>query len=72
MEKGSYLLPHAALELGLTYMILEKKDDARHWIEKSREFPKFLMEALLHLKAHSALRQLSDSTKSSLTISEGS
>ena len=66
IKYDTYIAPHAALELG--YVYAEKKDlaNAKIWIEKSRtEYTSFLVEALVHLRAHGAMREILDAEKMS-------
>lgn len=64
IKTDTYIPPYACLELGYTYA--EKKDleNAKIWIEKSRnEYSGFLVEAFIHLRAHGAIREISDLEK---------
>ena len=64
IKTDTYIPPHAALELG--YVYAEKKDlkNAKIWIERARsEYTSFLVEALVHLRAHGAMREILDSEK---------
>lgn len=54
----SYLVPHSFLELGLVYRALKCNKEARVWIEKARARSKYLLEALIQMKAHGVLRQM--------------
>ena len=60
--KKAYVVPHATLELGLVYKALGDKKEAKYWIEKARSSrsTKYLLEALVQLKAHGAIRQISE------------
>lgn len=55
----SYLVPHAYMELGLVYKNLKMISESRASIEKAKSTKsKYLLEALIQLKAHGALKQL--------------
>jgi tetratricopeptide (TPR) repeat protein len=59
--RDTYIPPHAALELGITYVEMDKLSEAKEWLEKSRTVYKgFLVEAMLHLRTHAAFREVSD------------
>lgn len=60
--KKAYVVPHSTLELGLVYKALGDMKAAKYWIEKSRSSrsSKYLLEALVQLKAHGAIRQISE------------
>lgn len=66
IQHDTYIPPYAALELGYTYA--EKKDfeNAKLWIEKARnEYSGFLVEAFVHLRAHGAMREITDTEEAS-------
>lgn len=57
--KDTYIPPHAAFELGLTYMKVDKLDDAKLWLEKARDnYQGFLIESMVHLRVHGALQTI--------------
>lgn len=59
--RDTYIPPHAALELGITYVEMDRLSEAKEWLEKSRTVYKgFLVEAMLHLRTHAAFREVSD------------
>ena len=60
--KKAYVVPHSTLELGLVYKELGDEKEAKHWIEKARSSrsSRYLLEALVQLKAHGAMRQLTE------------
>lgn len=60
--KHSYVVPHSTLELGLVYIEMGDLEKGQHWIEKAKSCrsSKYLLEALVQLKAHSALRTISE------------
>jgi len=61
IKQDTYIPPHAALELGITYVEMDKLSDAKEWLEKSRsEYKGFLIEAMLHLRTHAAFREIND------------
>ena len=58
----SYVVPHSLMELGLVHKDMGDLKQSRSFIEqaKSNRSPKYLLEALVHLKAHSVLRQIDE------------
>lgn len=60
--KKAYVVPHSTLELGLVYKALGDNKEAKYWIEKARSSrsTKYLLEALVQLKAHGAIRQITE------------
>ena len=51
--------PHAALELGLSYVKTGQMDKAKSWLEKARtDYSGFLIESLVHLRVHGALQAI--------------
>lgn len=58
----TYILPHALMELGLVHKGMGDLKQSRSFIEqaKSHRSSKYLLEALVHLKAHSVLRQIDE------------
>lgn len=60
--KKAYVVPHSTLELGLVYKALGDNKSAKHWIEKARtsRSSRYLLEALVQLKAHGAMRQIAE------------
>lgn len=64
IQKDTYIPPHAALELGIVYVEMDKLEEGKEWLEKSRsEYRGFLVEALVHLRTHAAFREVSDRQK---------
>ncbi|RWS19005.1 tetratricopeptide repeat protein 39B-like protein [Leptotrombidium deliense] len=56
---GSYIPPHASVELGLTYWKLDNLTEAKKWLERAmNDYSGYLIEALVHLRAHSALKRI--------------
>lgn len=62
--KRSYVVPHSAIELGLTFIDMGDLEQGKNWVERAKSCrnSKYLLEALVQLKAHSALRQIQEST----------
>ncbi|RWS17300.1 tetratricopeptide repeat protein 39B-like protein [Dinothrombium tinctorium] len=57
--RDTYIVPHAALELGITYMKLERIEEARKWLTKTKSgYEKFLNESVVSLRVAAALRRL--------------
>jgi len=55
----TYVAPHAAMEMGLTLIDLDRLDDAKYWLERARDkYSKFLIETIVHLRIHGALQKL--------------
>lgn len=51
-----YIPPHAAFELGFSYMQAGNITDAKYWLEKARtDYTGFLIESMVHLKVHACL-----------------
>lgn len=64
IQQDTYIPPHAALELGIVYVEMDKLEEGKEWLEKSRsEYKGFLVEALVHLRTHAAFREVSDRQK---------
>jgi len=64
IQRDTYIPPHAALELGIVYVEMDRLEEAKEWLEKSRSVYKgFLVEAMLHLRTHAAFREVSDREK---------
>jgi tetratricopeptide (TPR) repeat protein len=67
IEHDTYISPHAAFELGLSYAKAEKFDDAKTWLERARtDYTGFLIESMVHLRVHGALhtiKKLESATK---------
>ena len=64
IQNDTYIPPHAALELGIVYVEMDKLEEGKEWLEKSRsEYKGFLVEALVHLRTHAAFREVSDRQK---------
>ena len=60
--KRSYVVPHSTIELGLVYIEMGDLEKGRYWVEKAKSCrsSKYLLEALVQLKVHSALRQIDE------------
>lgn len=59
IKKDNFIAPHAAMELGLTYLDMYKLDESKIWLETARdEYKGFLIEAQVHLRIHGALQKL--------------
>lgn len=57
----TYIPPHAALELGLTYLTVEKLEDAKKWLERARDhYTGFLIESMVHLRIHGAMGRINE------------
>lgn len=56
IQKVTYVPPHAAMEIGLSYLTVGRVDEAKSWLHKARdEYTGFLVESLAHLRIHGAL-----------------
>ena len=61
IQKVTYIPPHAAFELGLTLMNVNKYAEAREWLERARDhYTGFLVESLVHLRIHGAMSKLKE------------
>ena len=61
MKYVTYIPPHAALELGISYLTLGCHQDAKEWLERARDhYTGFLVETLVHLRIHGALQRLKE------------
>ena len=59
IETDTYVAPHAAMELGLTFLDMGNLDEAKTWLEKARDdYTGFLVETSVHLRIHGALQKL--------------
>ncbi|RWS16022.1 tetratricopeptide repeat protein 39B-like protein [Dinothrombium tinctorium] len=59
IESETYVAPHAALELGITYLKWRKFDQSKAWLEKAKcGYEKFLNESIVNLRVTAALRRL--------------
>ncbi|XP_074593365.1 tetratricopeptide repeat protein 39B-like isoform X2 [Brevipalpus obovatus] len=57
--RDTYLPPHAAMELGLTFVRLGQFRTAHEWLEKSRKnYTGYLLETMVHFRVHCALRNI--------------
>ena len=55
----TYIPPHAAFELGLTFINVQNYSEAKRWLERARDhYTGFLVESLVHLRIHGALSKL--------------
>ncbi|RWS06788.1 tetratricopeptide repeat protein 39B-like protein [Dinothrombium tinctorium] len=55
VSPGSYIPPHASLELGFTHMKLKNFVEAKRWFERAtNDYSGYLIEALVHLPLVSA------------------
>jgi len=62
----TYIPPHAALELGISYLAVGRYEDANTWLEKARDHYKgFLVESLVHLRIHGAMQRVKQAMKHS-------
>ncbi|RWR99054.1 tetratricopeptide repeat protein 39B-like isoform X2, partial [Leptotrombidium deliense] len=60
----TYILPNAYCEIGITYLKLERFDEAKACLATSKNnYTGYLMETLIHLRAHNALHFLKTSKK---------
>ena len=61
LVKERYVAPHAAMELGLSYMDVGNYKSSKFWLEKARDdYSGFLVETLVHLRIHGALQKLKE------------
>lgn len=59
IREMTYVPPHAALELGLSYLTIGKVDESKKWLLRARDhYTGFLVESLAHLRIHGALCQI--------------
>lgn len=59
IREVTYAPPHAAMEIGLSYLTVGKLDEAKSWLHKARDnYTGFLVESLAHLRIHGALTQI--------------
>ena len=59
IETDTYVTPHAAMELGLTFLDIGNLTDAKTWLEKARdEYTGFLVETQVHFRIHGAIQKL--------------
>lgn len=59
----TYIPPHAALEIGLTYLAIERLSEAKKWLEKARDhYTGFLIESMVHLRIHGAMGRIQEIT----------
>ncbi|RWR99154.1 tetratricopeptide repeat protein 39B-like protein, partial [Dinothrombium tinctorium] len=59
LPKKSYVPAHAAVEMALTYLRIRNTIEARFWLEKAKhDYDKYLIEAVVHLRVHSATKLL--------------
>lgn len=64
IEIDTYVPPHAAFELAMTYIELGNVDDGKLWLEKARdEYSGFLIEVLIHVRIHATLAKLKHDDK---------
>ncbi|XP_054165702.1 tetratricopeptide repeat protein 39A-like isoform X2 [Oppia nitens] len=64
IKKDKFILPMASLELGLTKLDLDNKSEAKRWLKKAKnDFSGYLLEIVVHFKAHSALQRIRQLTK---------
>jgi tetratricopeptide (TPR) repeat protein len=64
----TYIPPHAAFELGISYLAIGEYVDAKDWLERARDhYTGFLIESLVHLRIHGAMTKLKELTKDSKT-----
>lgn len=57
----TYIPPHAAFEIGLSYLAVGQYDNAKYWLERARDhYTGFLIESLVHLRIHGAMTKLKD------------
>ncbi|XP_015786877.1 tetratricopeptide repeat protein 39B [Tetranychus urticae] len=69
LARDTYLAPHAAMELGLTYVRLNDLPAARRWLEKSRkDYTGYLLETMVHFRVHCAMRNIKIMEKQSASI----
>ncbi|KAI1291920.1 Tetratricopeptide repeat protein 39B [Halotydeus destructor] len=61
VKHDTYIAPHAALELGITYVEWDKIAESKVWLEKAKnDYKGFLVEVLVHLRTHAALLEVAD------------
>lgn len=62
IKRDSYLPPHATLELGVTLAEMKDFANARTYLEKAKtEYKGFLVEVIVHLRIHAAMREMANS-----------
>lgn len=53
----TYLVPHAAMELGLTHLSMDNFAESKYWLEKAkRDYSGYLLETIVHFRVHCAMR----------------
>ncbi|RWS21861.1 tetratricopeptide repeat protein 39A-like protein [Leptotrombidium deliense] len=67
IKKDTFIVPHAILELGTTYLKMKNFEEANEYLHRAKnDYEKFLNESIVNLRVSSALRQLQimeDSTR---------
>ena len=59
VTRDKYLPPHAALELGLTYLKTCDYEKSKYWLKKTtNDYKEFLVESLVQLRVQCGLRQI--------------
>jgi hypothetical protein len=59
IKRDSYLPPHATLELGVTLAEIRDFAAARTYLEMAKtEYKGFLVEVIVHLRIHAAMREM--------------
>lgn len=58
--KDTYIPPHAALELGILYADMGKLVEAKEWLLRAKNYHGFLVEVLIHMRIHAALREIGE------------
>ena len=57
----TYIPPHAAFEVGLSYLAVGQYDQAKDWLVRARDhYSGFLIETLVHLRIHGAMTKLKE------------
>lgn len=64
-------MPHATLELGLNYYEIKEFAEARQWMEKAREYSSYPLEAIVHFRIHTAIREMNKAIKRMRKQSDG-
>ncbi|CAG2175151.1 unnamed protein product [Oppiella nova] len=53
----TFLAPHSAMELGLTYLSVNELSEARVWLDRARhDYTGYLLETIVHFRVHCAMR----------------
>ncbi|CAG2106204.1 unnamed protein product [Medioppia subpectinata] len=53
----TFLSPHSAMELGLTYLSIDDLCEARVWLNRARnDYTGYLLETIVHFRVHCAMR----------------